>query len=168
MAKNFEDMHWQEWPEDLIELHEAAQLAWKAYAALEDILDVRVKTTQRVMDTTRSNLVELTGRAYALLRDLRAEGMRQLAAWEESQEERQMEQQLVKLAENEEESQAQPQDQYFICGRCKGDPVAHGVFVARDGVIIAGDFTPPCPYCGRSDCVQLVEREKENVNSPQN
>ena len=97
MAKNFEDMHWQEWPDELIELHEAAQLAWKAYAALEDILDVRVKTSQRVMDTTRSNLVELTGRAYALLRDLRAEGMRQLAAWEESQ----MEQQLVKLAENE-------------------------------------------------------------------
>lgn len=84
MAKSFEDMHWQEWPSELIELHAAAQAAWEAYAALDEILSNRPRAVLN-HDVTRSTLIELAGRAYALLRDLRAEGMRQLAAWEIAQ-----------------------------------------------------------------------------------
>lgn len=79
MAKDFEDMRAVEWPVELEKLHRAANTAYETFAELDDLLDAKA-------EEDRGYIIELTGRAYALLRDLRAEGMRQLAAWEESQD----------------------------------------------------------------------------------
>jgi len=67
----------QEWPDALRTLHEATNKAWTVYAALEDLTE----QSWRHADD-RGNIIELTGQAYTLLRNLRAEGIRQLAALE--------------------------------------------------------------------------------------
>ena len=76
----FEDMRDEEWPEELRKLRRAAVQAYYTYAELDAIHTGSAATTNE-----RVTMYELIGRAGALLRDLRAEGMRQLAEWEESQ-----------------------------------------------------------------------------------
>ena len=80
----FEDMPSQEWPNALRALKEATQQAWATIATLENLTDSAQWVTWSPVED-RGIYFELTGRAYTLLRDLRAEGMRQLAKWEESQ-----------------------------------------------------------------------------------
>lgn len=123
--RDFEDMPSQEWPEPLNDLKVAVARAWTAFYTLEYIL--AAGKDQGPFDATRSNLIELAGRAYALLRDLRAEGMRQLAEWEESQ--------------------AAPKTAgIFACAQC-GD----GTFSALE----TGEL-PACTNCGRTDEVYQV------------
>ncbi len=70
----FEDMQSHEWPKTLESLKIATEQAWETYAELDDLRD-------NVAAEDRGNIIELAGRAWALLRDLRAEGLRQLAKW---------------------------------------------------------------------------------------
>lgn len=79
----FEDMRDQEWPENLQKLRRAALHAYHVYDELDDIHTANTATVKDINE--RVTIYELIGRAGALLRDLRAEGLRQLAAWEESQ-----------------------------------------------------------------------------------
>ena len=85
MTHEFEDMPSQEWPNALRALKEATQQAWATIATLENLTDSAQWTTWSPVED-RGIYFELTGRAYTLLRDLRAEGMRQLAAWEREEE----------------------------------------------------------------------------------
>lgn len=76
--EEFEDMRAEEWPYELHTLQGVASNAWSAYAELDNLLNVKTYED-------RGHIVDLAGRAWTLLRDIRAEGMRQLAAWEEEQ-----------------------------------------------------------------------------------
>ena len=79
-TQEFEDMRGEEWPAELRALRQATVNAYYTVAELDAIHTANMATINE-----RLTMYELIGRAGALLRDLRAEGMRQLAAWEEAE-----------------------------------------------------------------------------------
>ncbi len=125
---DFEDMSgWEEWPVHLSALRDAASAAWQTWSNLDDLVEMTYELGEDKSPVKRGPLHELAGRAYALLCDLRAEGMRQLAEWE-----------------------AQPATPatagVFACADC-GD----GTFAGIEGLNL-----PQCPNCGRSDEVYQI------------
>lgn len=83
VAQDFEDMRRTDMPTSVLEcLRDAAEDAWQTYAALENAVEIVTGLGEDSNPNKRGPIYDLIGRAYALLQDLRAEGMRQLAEWE--------------------------------------------------------------------------------------
>ncbi len=79
---DFEDMNSMEWPDHLSALRDAAIAAWETWSNLDDLVEIIYGLGEDKSPVKRGPIHELAGRAYTLLRDLRAEGLRQLAEWE--------------------------------------------------------------------------------------